>query len=546
MRCPQILPCLLPLLTLLTLAAPSAAQTASTHGLIRPGATLSNGEIVDRTEEAHVTNDGTWTALVRTETPGYVVVQNGTVILQAGDAISTGETVFTIGDIDVGPSGAVAYALTVFDGSGYRDVVMANGQILLEEFFAFVDPAVSPNSYTIRDFTEIAIAYPHLIVETRANGGGSAAFRDIVLQFDLSTPGAPVVTRLAEEGAISAGVTWGPRPLISDEMDILADGRGLFSFTAMSGLSAEDCIVFDGAIVARATELAPDATYRWTGVGPTHAGVNTAGQLMIGGDVDLASNGSFAGRRIFVDGVMRVDSGQPFGSGTTGAYFYEGRLDELGRLHFTHDAGVVEGYALDGEMMVEAGLALLDGVPIAGMSGGFAIEAISPDGRYVLLDVNESGAAFLDQTLCILETDLGIPVMACPAVPNSTGVIARLEASGSSYLGAGTFPLTAVDVPPGRPGLMICSKTPFFLPNPGGSAGNLCLGGSIGRFVGQIGVAGLDGTLGITVDPLGLPQGGGFLPAVAGEIWGFQLWYRDSSGTGPTSNFSQTRAIRFQ
>lgn len=265
---------------------------------------------------------------------------------------------------------------------------------------------------------------------------------------------------------------------------------------------------------------------------------------MLTGDVDSNPGGVFQGRRIFVDGVMRVDAGQPFGSSVTGPYFYKGAVDSLGRLHFTHDAGAIEGYALDGAMMMEGGLALVDGVTVTGMSG-LALEAISPDGRYAAMEVSVDTTP-PSQIVCLLETDLGLPVLACPTVANSTGVIGRLEASGSSFLGAGPFPLTAVDLPSGQPGLMICSKTPFFVPNPAGSAGNLCMGGSIGRFIGQIGFSTPAGTLRITVDPLALPQGAGISPALAGEIWGFQLWHRDQVAGVPTSNFTQTRAIQFR
>lgn len=65
-------------------------------------------------------------------------------------------------------------------------------------------------------------------------------------------------------------------------------------------------------------------------------------------------------------------------------------------------------------------------------------------------------------------------------------------------------------------------------------AGTLCLGGSIQRFP--------------VISTHGAPPTASFRPLLgafpsghvvtAGESWFFQLWFRDSSSSGPTSNFS--------
>ena len=73
---------------------------------------------------------------------------------------------------------------------------------------------------------------------------------------------------------------------------------------------------------------------------------------MLSGDVDDAITGSYLGRRIFVDDELRVESGQPFGSGTTGGFNYRGHVDDQGRHHFTHQAGPLSGYALGGEVLM--------------------------------------------------------------------------------------------------------------------------------------------------------------------------------------------------
>lgn len=43
-----------------------------------------------------------------------------------------------------------------------------------------------------------------------------------------------------------------------------------------------------------------------------------------------------------------------------------------------------------------------------------------------------------------------------------------------------------------------------------------------------------------------IPQPNGAVPALAGTLWFFQAWYRDSVAGQPTSNFSDALAVVFQ
>ncbi|MEL6713168.1 MAG: hypothetical protein AAFP86_05305, partial [Planctomycetota bacterium] len=429
----------------------------------------------------------------------------------------------------------------VEDATGtFRNVIYTLGAVFVSSLDSFPDPAGSPDPYDITSFSEVAIACPYMVIECRARGGGDPIYRDINIRYDFSTPLSPTVDILSEEGKTApGGGTYGPRPVITPRVDVLPDGRAL----TWSTIAGDDVVLYDGVLVARDNQTAPDAGYRWTGGGVYDARISSAGHLMLAGDVDFAS-GLFAGRRIFVDGVMRVDSGQPFGSGTSGPYFYRGIVDSAGRLHYTHDAGPVAGYALDGRMMMEEGLCEASGQTVTYFSG-FDLEDASDSGELVLLEVAVGGFPGTER-LVLLETDLGNIVGSCPTVANTTGATATLEASGSTRLGVGPFPMTAVDMPPFQAGLLLCSLTSNVTLNPAGSTGNLCLGGAIGRFMAQIGVSDAGGTLGFTVDPGALPQGAGLIPAAAGEVWGFQVWHRDTTPTGPTSNFSETRAIGFR
>ncbi|MFT5735466.1 MAG: hypothetical protein ACJA2W_003575 [Planctomycetota bacterium] len=80
---------------------------------------------------------------------------------------------------------------------------------------------------------------------------------------------------------------------------------------------------------------------------------------------------------------------------------------------------------------------------------------------------------------------------------------------------------------------------------PGGSLGNLCLGGVIGRFsrAGEIGAASSYGQRELTVPLTDMPQLGTPTMATAGQIWRFHALYRDSNGGTAGSNFTDASAV---
>ncbi|MCP3915714.1 MAG: hypothetical protein GY711_09175 [bacterium] len=130
-----------------------------------------------------------------------------------------------------------------------------------------------------------------------------------------------------------------------------------------------------------------------------------------------------------------------------------------------------------------------------------------------------------------------------PAVPNSTGSPATIEAFGWIRVSDNDFTLTARDLPPFQFGYFLASRTQAFVAMPGGSDGNLCLGGTIGRFYAQVASSGPAGTISIPVDLMGMPPP--LTNVAAGEAWNWQCWYRDVN-PGPTSNFSEGREVIFE
>ena len=135
----------------------------------------------------------------------------------------------------------------------------------------------------------------------------------------------------------------------------------------------------------------------------------------------------------------------------------------------------------------------------------------------------------------------------CSATPNSTGATATIAGSGSASVAQNDLTLASASLPQNAAAYFLCSRSRGFVPNPGGSAGNLCLGGAIGRRVGgAIVSSGTAGAVSVLADLTALPQPGGAVVVQAGETWNFQCWYRDSlAGGAATSNFSDGLLVLF-
>ncbi|MEZ6015916.1 MAG: hypothetical protein R3F49_12430 [Planctomycetota bacterium] len=134
----------------------------------------------------------------------------------------------------------------------------------------------------------------------------------------------------------------------------------------------------------------------------------------------------------------------------------------------------------------------------------------------------------------------------CSAAPNSTGVAGTTTALGSLDLADSDLQVEAAHLPQNSVGYFLASTTQGFVAQPGGSAGNLCLGGSIGRYAGNVLDSSLFGSFTLWIDTASMPSPMGSVAIQPGETWSFQAWHRDTTMSGPTSNFTQGLAIQFQ
>jgi hypothetical protein len=116
-----------------------------------------------------------------------------------------------------------------------------------------------------------------------------------------------------------------------------------------------------------------------------------------------------------------------------------------------------------------------------------------------------------------------------PAVPNSTGESARILAFGSAEIARDDLWLAAERMAPQHATIFLGSLTQDFVSGPGGSDGNLCLGGVVRR-ASKI-KSSWSGSGLIRVDF-------SWLGAMSGETWNFQAWYRDGIMWSSQSNFT--------
>ena len=136
----------------------------------------------------------------------------------------------------------------------------------------------------------------------------------------------------------------------------------------------------------------------------------------------------------------------------------------------------------------------------------------------------------------------------CTPVNNSTGTPSVLSASGSPVAATNNLTLEASSLPLSSFGYFLTSATQGFVPGAGGSQGNLCLSGAIGRYVGpgQIKNSGSVGEFSLLLNLTQTPTPTGFVAVLAGQTRNFQAWHRDAVAGAATSNFTAGLSITFQ
>jgi hypothetical protein len=193
---------------------------------------------------------------------------------------------------------------------------------------------------------------------------------------------------------------------------------------------------------------------------------------------------------------------------------------------------------------VGAGQFALGGEYLHGLGFLPEMTALDFDGD---LDSDLLLAAPTNDSVNVLKNEGGLGAGYCSsAALHSGGGRASIRSAGSALIANNDLTLEAYDLPLNRAGYFLVSRDQGFVQQPAGSQGNICLGGTVGRYVHQLGNSGSTGTLPLIVDAQSISQPLGNVAAVSGETWSFQCWFRDIFAGAATSNFTSGFAVRFQ
>ncbi len=208
-------------------------------------------------------------------------------------------------------------------------------------------------------------------------------------------------------------------------------------------------------------------------------------------------------------------------------------------LHMNPDGTVQETIKISSLQNPFADLYIVDGERFGRALG--VIGDLAGDGS-LTIGVGAGAGGGNGGAVWLLTFERPVGTQYCVATPNSTGVPAPILATGRTTASQGPLKLRASNLPTNQFGYFISSLSSGFVPNFGGSDGNLCVGSPLIRYVKAVGSSGSDGVAIVPVDPTAPPNG----PALqAGETWYFQYWTRDTSPT-TTSNTTDGVSVVFQ
>ncbi|MEM6671895.1 MAG: hypothetical protein AAF726_03570 [Planctomycetota bacterium] len=238
--------------------------------------------------------------------------------------------------------------------------------------------------------------------------------------------------------------------------------------------------------------------------------------------------------------------------------------DVIWRFSDVNGDGTVDPILEADQIYTAPGSSLIWEVTPANDGSLYVTEDQSPDRLLRLVDANDDGTfsgineefTIYDESVAatnfgspkavvLIEGETLIGTNECgPAVANSSGSSAVISAIGSTSVAANDVTVRASELPFNAAGYFLTSQVASFVVNPGGSQGNLCLGGGIGRYAGNVQNSGLAREIELSIDVTSLPTPTGNVSASAGETWRFQAWFRDANPTA-TSNFSDAVAVTF-
>ena len=338
-----------------------------------------------------------------------------------------------------------------------------------------------------------------------------------------------------------ATVTWGPAQDTSGPADVAAGG---------TVVEARNGLVFSSYLVG-------DPAFDVTNGGVAFEGINFLGKQFPNEPPGSFIANHTSGDAAYDTMLSNASScdGPTLGNGSVNenAFYQISGLtvneDYLIQIWYCDVRGASDARSvtIDGSTVIESGI---NSDP--NDLGQFAVGTFTATATTQLVNIDAAGTsmrAAISAIMVRVNDGGGFGTNYCgPAVANSTGASATISAAGSLVATDNNITLTASDMPTTAFGFFITSQGQASIAMPGGSAGTLCLGGAIGRYVGagQIQNTGSLGEFSLALDLTLHPQPTGFVTVAAGETWNFQAWFRDSVGGSATSNFTNGLELSFQ
>lgn len=545
-------------------ALPFAIATATTASaqfpyqaveLMRVGDTLPGGYQVAGFSHLRTDDLGDWAALVRSTNPDpaadQAIVRNRELILAEGDIApgTVGEIIEVLVDFDLNDDGHLA----IVARTATRSIVYFAGGKIVETGTPISGGGLTVGGTLLEVFKVNAAADGRLLLRCSiADPAFTGGVRDALLALEVDASGAIVqMNPLGRTGDIYPGQT--ERLLTFRKTDnalsFLDDGRGTWAGE-----------LEPSAALSRDVAYFTDTTLLYQGGTPAGTGARTwRSEPLRATASSLSGSTAFIGRLdqsdptndevLVVDGMIYAREGSSYAP-----FQAAPRVERIDRnnLFLTDDGRPVLRMQLEGtgpmrHAIVRAGEIILQGGDLV-IGTGDEIESFvdseygfhcSDDGRFLIAQVHlDSG----DHALVFREDELGEPY--CIAAPNTTGVMSRTHAVGSAMVSIDALGLVTTNAPPGEFAHYVCGNAPDDVPNPGGSDGRLCVGGSaIGRYVAEVDQVDTAGRFFMPVDLSSIPTNP-IMAVVAGDRWHFQLWHRDMGPGG--SNFSLPVRVEFR
>ena len=545
---------LLPLVLAATATA-SAQFPYQAVELMRVGDTLPGGHQVADFTHLRTNDLGDWAALVRSSNPDpsmdQAIVRNGEAILTEGDIApgTGGEIVLELHDFDLNDDGHLAIvALT-----SNRAVVYFAGDKIAETGTPVSGGALGAGAAILDVFKVNAAVNGRLllrclIVDPAFTGGA----RDALLALQVDSAGAIVQSNpLGLTGDIYPGQS--ERLLTFRKKDnalsFLDNGEGTWAGKLEpSAAPSRDVAYFaDTTLLYQGGTPAGTSSRNWRSEPVEATASSLSGSKALIGRLDQSDLTN--DEVLVIDGMVFAREGTPYAP-LSSAPLVE-HIDR-NNLFLTDDGRPVFRMQLEGtgparHAIVRGSEVILRGGDLV-IGAGAGIESFvdseygfhaSDDGRFLIAQVLLSGGG---RALVFREDELGEPY--CIAAPNTTGVMSRTHAVGSAMVSIDALGLVTTNAPPGEFAYYVCGNAPDDVPNPGGSDGRLCVGGSaIGRYVAEVAQIDASGRIFMPVDLSAIPTNP-IMSVMAGDRWHFQLWHRDTGPGG--SNFSLPVRVEFR